>query len=295
MKRTVTTTLIYFIVFSAFAQEDSTIKKHMPVGAKSYFAAGLSYLSNSIYNGRKDSVATPYITPMLGYYNKSGLFIDASLSYLARAGSSRIDMYNFEAGYDYYIGNFDGEIVAAKPFYNSQSTNVKSQITGTLFASGGYDFTFIKPIFNAGLNFSTKTDYVLSFGLEHTFYQLKDKFQFTPGFLANGSTQNYYGSYYNKRKVGGKRKKAGIVYDVTAVVEDASQFKMLDYEFSLPLIYVVHKFSFIFTPVYVLPVNPALVTTTLKPETGNNNTITRTAQENISNTFYCSVGLSYKF
>jgi hypothetical protein len=295
MKRITITCLLCGLLFSAVAQEDTVAKKPVVTTSKSYFAAGLSYLSNSTYNGRKDSLVTPYITPMLGYYSKSGFFMDGSLSYLARSGSGRIDLVNIEAGYDYNIGNFDGEIVAAKPFYNSQSTNVKSQITGTLFASGGYDFTFIKPTINAGLNFSTKTDYVLSFGLEHTFYQLKDKFQFTPSFLANGSTQNYYGSYYNKRKVGGKKKKAGIVYDVTATVEDASQFKMLDYEFSLPLIYIVHKFSFILTPVYVLPVNPALITVTRKPETGTGNTITRTSLETISNTFYCSAGVSYKF
>ena len=108
MKRTVTTTLIYFIVFSAFAQEDSSYKKthadrfcdgEMPLNLTGRPISAI--LSNSIYNGRKDSVATPYITPMIGYYDKSGFFIDASLSYLAKAGSSRIDMYNIDAGYDY--------------------------------------------------------------------------------------------------------------------------------------------------------------------------------------------------
>jgi hypothetical protein len=304
MKRTTIIFLLCILVSGAFAQDDSakkpapqddSVKKPVPAVTplKSYFAVGLGYLSNSIYNGRKDSVATPYITPTLGYYDKSGFFVNGSLSYLAKSGSSRIDLFNIAAGYDFDIGNFDGEISANKSFYNSQSTNVKSQITGSVLASGGYDFTFIKPTFEAGINFGTQSDYLLAFGLEHTFYQLKDKLQFTPSFLANGSTQNYYGSYYNKRKVGGKRKKAGITYDVTATVEDASQFKMLDYEFSLPIIYVVKKFSFILTPVFALPVNPALVTTQLKPEAGGN-TITRTSLETISNTFYCSFGLTYK-
>ena len=294
MKRTATAIVWCLVYCTVAAQPDSLVKKPV-VTARSYFSAGISYLSNAIYNGRKDSVATPYLTPMLGYYNKSGFFIDGSLSYLARSGSSRIDLFNIEAGYDYNLGNFDGEIVAAKPFYSSQSTNVKSQITGSLSASGGYDFTYIKPTVSAGLNFGTKTDYVLSFGLEHTFYFLHDKLQLTPTFLANGSTQNYYGAYYNKRKVGGKKKNGGIVYDVTATVENASQFKILDDECSLPLIYIVHKFSFIVTPAYAWPVNPALVAITRKPETGPGATITRTAKENTSNTFYCSVGMTYKF
>ncbi len=308
MKRIPITILFCALLAGAFAQADTALKKQLPVSdgdstvlkplvkpLKSYLSASLGYLSNSIYNGRKDSVSTPYITPTIGYYDKSGFFADASLSYLAKSGSGRIDLFNIEAGYDFDIGNFDGEVVAAKPFYNSQSTNVKSQITGSLFASGGYDFTYIKPTFEAGINFGTKPDYVLSLGLEHTFYQLNDKLQFTPGFLAAGSTQNYYGSYYNKRKVGGKKKNAGVTYDVTGGVENASQFKMLDYQFSLPVIYVLNKkLSFVFTPVYVLPVNPALLTVQLKPENGAN-TITRTSLEAISNTFYCSFGMSYKF
>ncbi|MEP6746080.1 MAG: hypothetical protein ABJB86_00055 [Bacteroidota bacterium] len=294
MKRTTVIFLLCLLAIGAFAQEDS-VKKTAPAVAllKSYFAVGTSYLTNSMYNGRKDSTATPYITPTLGYYDKSGFFVSGSLSYLAKSGSSRIDLFNISAGYDFDFGNFDGEISANKSFYNSHSTNVKSQVTGSISASGGYDFTYIKPTVDAGINFGTKSDYLLSFGLEHTFYKLHDKLQFTPSFLANGSTQNYYGSYYNKRKVGGKRKKAGITYDVTATVEDASQFKMLDYEFSLPIIYVVKRFSFILTPVYVLPVNPALVTVELKPEAGGS-TITRTSFETISNTFYCSFGVSYK-
>jgi hypothetical protein len=294
MKRTTISFLLCTLVFSAFAQEDSA-KESAPAAPslKSYFSAGLGYLSNSIYNGRKDSVATPYITPTIGYYDKSGFFISGS--YLAKSGSSRIDLFNIEAGYDFNIGNFDGEISANKSFYNSSSNNVKSQITGSVFASGGYDFTFIKPTFEAGINFGTKSDYLVAFGLEHTFYAANDKLQITPGFLGNGSTQNYYGSYYNKRKVGGKRKNAGITYDVTAEVEDASKFKMLDYEFSLPFIYAVNKkFTFILTPVYAVPVNPAVVITQLKAETTGNIT-TKTATETISNTFYCSFGVSYKF
>jgi hypothetical protein len=146
----------------------------------------------------------------------------------------------------------------------------------------------------AGINFGTKPDYLLSFGLEHTFYAAKDKWQFTPTIKANGSTQNYYGSYYNKRKLGGKRKNAGVIYDVTATVQEAARFKMLDYQFNLPILYIYHKFSFNCTPAYVIPVNPAVVTVQKKPENGGN-TITRTSAETISNSFYFSVGMSYKF
>ena len=304
MKRTFITLLFSVLVFNIFAQEDTatksavtadtTTQKPKPAALKSYFSASLGFLSNSVYNGRKDSVATPYITPTIGYYDKSGFFIDGSLSYLARGGSSRVDLFNVEAGYDFYLGNFDGEVSANKSFYNSSSTNVTSQITGSVLASGGYDLVYIKPTIEAGINFGNKSDYLVNFGLEHTFYQLKDKLQITPGIRANGSTQNYYGSYYNKRKVGGKRKNAGITYDVTATVQDAANYKILDYGFSVPVSYNIKKFTLSLSPAYVIPVNPAIVTVMLVPEAGGV-TKTKTSAEVISNTFYCSFGLTYKF
>lgn len=299
MKRISVTLLLFCIVSTVLAQADTiapaTADSSKPAfKTKSYFSASLSFLSNSIYNGRKDSVSTPYITPMIGYYDKSGFFIDASASYLAKSGSGRIDLFNIEAGYDFSIGNFDGEVVAGKPFYNSNSSNVKSSITGTLFASGGYDFDFIKPTFEAGINFGTKSDYVLNFGLEHTFYAADDKLQFTPTFLGEGSTTNYYGSYYNKKRIGGKKKNGGVLYDVSASVENASSFKMLDYQFSLPVLYIYKKCSFNFSPGYVLPVNPAVIVTQVKPQNGTTTT-TRTSTEVLSNGFYFSVGATYKF
>lgn len=302
MKKITLSFLLCTLVFSAFSQDDSTAPKPEPedttapvkLAAKSYFSATLGFLSNSVYNGRKDSAATPYITPMIGYYHKSGLFIDGSLSYLAKAGSSRIDLFNIEAGYDFSLGNFDGEVSANKSFYNSSSSNVKAEITGSVFFTGGYDFTFIKPSFEAGINFGSSSDYLLALGLEHTFYLANDKLQITPGILGNGSTQNYYDSYYNNRKVARKRKTGNVVYNVTTVVDDAAKFKMLDYEFSLPVSYSFNKLTLSITPVYAVPVNPAQITTTLAPEAGGA-TKTKTAQETVSNSFYCSFGVSYKF
>ncbi|MEP7278902.1 MAG: hypothetical protein ABI813_09690 [Bacteroidota bacterium] len=292
MKRVLPGFLCCMFASGVFAQGDTT--SHQPAPLKSYFSTTLGFLSNAVYNGRKDVSATPYITPMVGYYSKTGLFIDGSCSYLTKSGSSRIDLYNLEAGYDFYAGDFDGEVSAGKSFYNSNSNNVQSQIAGNITVSAGYDFTFIKPTIEGGINFGSQPDYLLGFGLEHSFYLLQDKLQFTPGAFANGSTLHYYGSYFNKRRIGGKKKNGGVVYDVTAGVDNPSRFNMLDYQFSLPVLYMMDKFSFSFTPVYVLPVNPALIVVQLKPQTGGD-TITKTSAEIISHTFYFSLAVGYKF
>ena len=101
MKRTLISFALSILFISAFAQDDSTAKmpaslpvdtaiklqvplpedtitsakKPVSIPVRSYFAAGISYLTNSVYNGRKDSLSTPYLTPTLGYYDKSGFFI----------------------------------------------------------------------------------------------------------------------------------------------------------------------------------------------------------------------------
>ena len=59
---------------------------------KSYFEAGLSYLSNNVYLGRHDSLKIPYLTPSFNYYNKSGFYAGSTLSYITSAGNSRVDL-----------------------------------------------------------------------------------------------------------------------------------------------------------------------------------------------------------
>lgn len=117
--------LLLFVSMASQAQNTTdsvTTKDNLPdtgsvpvaSKAKSYFSLGLNYLSNSVYNGRKDSLATPYLTPSLGYYDKSGFFVSGSLSYLMRTGASRIDLFSLDAGYDFSIKKFDGEIAVSK-------------------------------------------------------------------------------------------------------------------------------------------------------------------------------------
>ncbi len=296
MKKLLTALLAVLPCSFLLAQGDTAHADVLPsakAADHAYFAASLGYISNATYNGRKDSLATPYINTTVGYYAKSGFFADAGISYLAQSGSSRIDLFSLEAGYDFSKGNFDGSVSASKLFYNKNSTNVKSEVTGTLTVLTGYDLNFIKPTLEAGINFGTNPDYFLTLGLEHSFTAAAGKLQITPGMVANGSTQNFYTSYYNKRKVGGRKKNAGVTYDVTADVQDAKKFKLLDYETTLAFVYTCHKFSFVLTPGYVIPVNPAVIVTTIKPTNGLAGT-TRTNTETISNTFYISAGITLK-
>jgi hypothetical protein len=263
---------------------------------KSYFQVGASYVSDNVYLGRKDSVALPYFTPSLGYYAKSGFFTNASFGFLTSASASRLDVVNLAMGYAFTKGNYDGELTGAKYFYSSQSTSVKSEVKASVEYLSGYDFGFIRPTLLATFNIGNKLDIAGSPGLEHTFSLLKDKGEITPTVLMNASTQNYYNDYYKVRRYNPKRKTKippNGVASISGEVLNAAAFKVLDYEFSVPLKYSFGKCEISFTPVYAVPVHPAEVAIITKLNNGTTNT--KTGVEKLQNTFFSTLEFICKF
>ena len=197
---------------------------------KSYFEVGLSYLSNNVYLGRNDSLKIPYLTPSFNYYNKSGFYAGTSLSYLNSTGNSRIDLVEMEAGYAFTKDKFSGILSVEKDFYNSQSKNVKAETKGSLNGTLAYDFGFIKPMLQGGIVFSARDDYYAGFGVDHSFFFADDNVEINPSLVINASTQNYYNSYYIKRKFATKRKNQTVAVTTTkAYLPNASAFKIMDY------------------------------------------------------------------
>ncbi|GGB21091.1 hypothetical protein GCM10011511_51050 [Puia dinghuensis] len=265
-------------------KKDSTEKK------ESHWVFGATYLSNSVYLGRKDSVAVPYLTPSIGYHDKSGLFITGSISYLPGSGENRIDLSTIEAGYSHATDNFNIEVSAAKDFYSDASFAVTSAISGRLSAYLSYDFGFIEPSLDLGAEFSDNTDIGVGLGLGHSFSIIEDHFEVDPTLHANLATQNYYASYYSKRRYNPKRQsKTG--NSINASLGNASSFQIMDYEFEAPFEYTIgKKLKLNFTPTLAIPVNPSTVTLMT---TSGNRTITQTTTEDLSTTFYFSLGFSY--
>ncbi|MEO9022344.1 MAG: hypothetical protein ABI237_13240 [Ginsengibacter sp.] len=261
---------------------------------KSYFEAGVSYLSNNVYLGRHDSLRVPYLTPSFNYYNKSGFYAGTSLSYLSSTGNSRIDLVEIEAGYTFTKDKLSGILSGEKDFYNSQSKNVKAETKGSLDGTLSYDLGFIKPVLQGGIVFNTRDDYYAALGLGHSFFFADDNFEINPSFLINASTQNYYNSYYTKRKFVTKRKNQPVAITTTkAYLPNASEFKIMDYEFSLPLDYSLGKFIFDITPTAALPLNPNIAVVTVTPPSGIS--VTRTKTEKLSNIFFWSASITYDF
>jgi hypothetical protein len=268
---------------------------------KSYFQIEVAFLSNNVFFGRKDSVATPYITPSVGYYHKSGLYINALASYLPTSGQNRFDLFTVEAGYAHKFGNFDLQLTGNKFFYSSSSYNVESEIEADAVAAFDYNFKFITPVVQGMIIFGPRTDYAASLGLEHSFYAMKNKLTITPSVVANASTQNYYNSYYALRRYAIPRLKElkrivrgdSITLSISANVIDPSKFKLLDYELSLPVSYAFKKFTVSFTPVYAIPTSPSQIHLVIKTISGVQ-LYNKTFTEKLNNSFFFQASIGYK-
>lgn len=233
---------------------------------ESYFKASASYLSNAVYNGRQDSLVTPYITPSLGYYDKTGFYISGYVSYLSNSSGNRIDLFALDAGYDFNVNDkLSGSVYAEKSFYNQASTAIQSDIKGSIGGNLSYDLGLLQITGGTDILFAQKADISANIGLAHAFNigEEGNLFSITPSVITNLSTLHFYEGYTN-RKAG---KKASQIIpnlqsiEVTTTVNN-NKFTLLDYEISLPVTYDGKKMGFYITPTYAIPQNPIYTTTT---------------------------------
>ena len=262
------------------AQDDS-----IPIKS-SHGEAKISYASNSVYLGRKDSLPIHYITPQFGFYDRSGLFINGSFSYLSSTTESQVDVFTIEAGYQYQLNDhWDGSFSFEKYFYNSTSHSVKSEVSGVFTAGINYSSDVLNTFGSLNLNFGAKTDYGFNAGLSHSF-NIGEQFTLEPQASLNAATQNFYKAYYEKRRYSAKRKTPNTNITVS-ITSDVGQLKILDYEFALPVHYKVRNFEFFLEPTLALPVNPNTVNLKI-------NNFQKTFQEKFSSTAFFELGFSYK-
>lgn len=276
---------------------DTAGKEDTPEPAKkTYFKIGGSHLSNAVYNGRKDSSAVPYLSTTIGYYHKSGFYINAGTSLLVGSGNTKaIDMVSFDAGYSFKISDkFDAELTASKLYYTAQSFAVASElkaITGATITYNPGPFTIST---GTDLMYSTATDIATNITINHGFEKgtPDKKWTLTPSFVINAGTQYFNAAYYKTRKFttistakvkkGHSAKKPTTVVK-TLVFNNQNKYAVLDYEFSMPLTYETNRWGFFINPTYAMPVNGA-----------NYELNGKLTKEVLTNTFFLEVGAFIK-
>lgn len=262
----------------------------------SYFQVDLSYRSDAVFMGRKDSLEAPYVYPSMTYHHKSGFYGSGSLSYLTKSEEQRVDLILFTGGYDFSIDKFYGDISATKYFFNDESYNVISEVEGDISAMLRYDFDILNLSVLSSLYFNSdsSSDFFLSGEISHDIVTNDFKFQFTPTAGIYAGSQNFYEQFIVNRPQKGSGGAGGghgsgssnllssyyPSYEVNT--QESEKFNLLAFELSLPMWYIHPPFSVSFLPVLAFPMNPAtfIVEDAL-------------VEEDLDTTFYWMAGISY--
>jgi hypothetical protein len=274
---------------AAVANSDSTAP------TPSHLQVSLTWQSNDVTNGRKDSSVIPLITPEISYIFKSGFEIDLSVGYNTHEPSPQVNQYTLDGSYSFNPGNYSGSVTLSGFIYSKQSGSVTSEQKGSLAFDNSYTFPFIQPVLNLTYTFqSGLPDYQASPALQQPFNI--GNLSITPTVTMNAATQNSYNSYYQNRRFSIPRSdgKPPLPANVTLTgkVLNANKFQILDYEPSVPINYTAGNWTFAFTPTYALPVNPADIEATL---TIDNQVRSYNYKEKLPNTFYFSLAVTYAF
>jgi hypothetical protein len=260
----------------------------------SHLELNLTWQSNDVNNGRKDSSVIPLLTPKISYIFKSGFQVDLSVGYNTHDPSPQVNQYTLDGSYTFNPGNYSGTVTLSGFIYNQSSRTTTAEQKGSLAYSNSYSWSVIQPSLSLTWTWGNHSpDYSAAFALQHQ-YTLGN-WDITPTATMNAATQNAYNSYYQNRRfniqVGNKPPLTENV-TLSAEVLNASKFQVLDYEFSAPLNYTAGSWTFNFTPTEALPIHPADIKATL---TVNSITHTYTYKEKLPNTFYFAVGVTYDF
>jgi hypothetical protein len=288
----------FIFIFSLFFNQFNTYAQNDTSAEKSYFKVGASYLSNAVYSGRKDSSVVSYLSPLIGYYNKSGFYVDGTMSLLANSSDAgSIDEILLEAGYDFNIqGNFDAGFYASKYFYSNNSYSVTSELQGGIGGYFSYNAGFISIGGGADALISTGTDLTVNGNLSHGFSFGSDNktWNITPTAEVNAGTQSFYRAYYKNRKFsftssGSKGKghnsgKGSTGNSKTISFSQSNSFSILDYELSIPVTFDAKGWGLFAIPTLALPVNPATYVVDGVAQT-----------ETLSTSVFVKAGIYFKF
>lgn len=271
---TVSLSLLFFQL--SFAQSDSTQKQ------KPKIKIGINYNSGLNYYGRTDSLKSSAVFPSAElwftkdiYVSASPVFVNNAVQSLEYAGTVT------SLGYLHTTDKWIASLYILKPFYKQSSELVQS----ALKAQTGLSFSRLNKILNltvgGDLKYSDKIDFGATAGVDHLVRkQLKDNsvLVIDPSFYAYAGTQNFTNTYY-------KKKNGFLLFPGSSeqVSESVTQFNVLAYEFSMPLVYAKGKWMALVTPSYILPQN--LVTIAGRSD----------LSERGQNMFYATAGVKYTF
>jgi hypothetical protein len=269
---------------------------------KSYFKIQASYLCNSVYGGRKDSLALPYFTPSIEYNHKSGFYASTSLGLLPNSNFNR-DFFSLDAGFSFNTSHrFGASVFANKLFYSDSSKNVQSSVDLSVGTTLTYNASIINFSSVITAMFGSKTDVAVSLSADHSFDFESNtnnySFSVTPTISTYFGTTGNYQNYQQKLRT---RKNKPPRY-ITTTSTSPNKFQLMSFECSLPFYYDKLHWGIFFIPTYSIAVNPIITNNKATGPNGGNillpiqgYDLQPTETEKLSNTFFAELGFYYRF
>lgn len=278
--------LLYFCApFIIVAQNNINIDQK-----KSYILTDISYQNDAVFMGRRDSITAPYIIPSIGYYDASGFFADASLSYLTKSSENRVDLFLLTAGYRFDSNKLSGAISGTKYFFSDNSYSVQSEIEADISAIISYDLDIFEASILASSYFSkdSNTDFFIGAQLAKSVYTNDRSLEITPTIAAHAGSQYFYQEYYKFNRVGNRKDNGNgqnqQIGTTVVGIDEVNKFNLLNIELSMPINYYYKSFIFSFSPHLAFPQSSATITTE-----------DAVIKEDLKEVFYWSAGISYWF
>lgn len=240
------------------AQTDS-VKNSVQFKLGVYFNSGLNYY------GRTDSLRSSGFFPVAElwftksiYVNAAPVFVNNEQVRFQYAGTI------LTAGYRLDKKKWGGNFYVAKPVYRNNSQLVQSALKAQVSGALTYRNKIINITGGGDIKFSDKTDYGMTAGLDHIFrVSLPNDFilVMNPSAYVNAGTRQFTNTYYKRNSF---LFLPGVEEELS---ENISEFSLLSYEISMPVILVKGKFQVLLIPAYVIPQN---LLTGNNAEYGNN-------------------------
>lgn len=260
----------------SFSQDSTKASK------QNHLSAAINYQTRLHYFGRTDSIQSSGLLPSITLESKLGLYATGNFIFVNNSTTpTKYVGTTVEVGYQLpATKHFNGNLFYTQYIYDDKSLLVQS----ALKSQAGINTAFTNKIVNinigADLKFSDKTDVGATFGLDHLFIYKKGltnmAFAFNPSVYVYTGTQNFSNTYLEQKKT-----VLGVPY-TQQTTETITNFNILSYEFSMPIVFVCGKFNASITPSYVMPQNLVVV--------ANN----PSQSERGSNMFYATFGVGFR-
>ena len=274
------------------------------------FKVGVSYLDNYVYNGRSDSLKTPYFIPSVTMVYDSSLTISGNFYYLTQGEVTGLDFTELNASYEFdIIKKLSAGIYGTKYFYNGSSNAVTGNINAILGANLDYDFNLFE--LNIGTYFlftNNHTDINFRPGIDRTIvFGAKKEWKLLPSFYVNFSTLNFYEGFSTRtasRRTNNSGKVTNPNFGTTERITSVTdlRMKLLDYELSLPLTYETNKWGILIEPTLAFPQNTIHTNTqtirllpTGTTQIVSNRDSTPYSEKNLNSIFYTQFTVFLKF